>query len=110
MRKKTSFIEIFKWKGEMFCRAKETDDGKRVLAKHEELLQLLNNFAKSIFSDWSKDVGQASNFNLKQHLITRNPETHLITTNFDAQVMKIRCPKENILTIFSNFLAYRCST
>ncbi len=70
-----------------FCSAKDTDDGKRVLAKHEELLQLLNAFAKSIFDDWSKNVGQAANFNLKQHLITRNDETHLITTNFDPQVI-----------------------
>ncbi len=71
-----------------FCSAKDTDDGKRVLAKHEELLQLLNAFAKSIFDDWSKNVGQAANFNLKQHLITRNDETHLITTNFDPQVIR----------------------
>jgi dynein heavy chain len=48
----------------------------------------LNAFAKSIFDDWSKDVGQAANFNLKQHLLTRNSESHLITTNFDPQVMK----------------------
>jgi dynein heavy chain len=72
-----------------FYRAKESDDGRRVIAKHEELLQLLNAFAKSIFDDWSKDVGQAANFNLKQHLLTRNPETHLITTNFDPQVIQI---------------------
>jgi dynein heavy chain len=70
-----------------FYRAKDTDDGKRVLAKHEELIQLLNAFAKSIFDDWSKDVGQAANFNLKQNLLTRNPESHLITTNFDPQVI-----------------------
>lgn len=90
-----------------FFRAKETDDGKRLLAKYEELTQLLNNFAKSIFDEWSKNVGQASNFNLKQHLITRNPETHLITTNFDPQVD----PFESILSCFiSKCLAYRRPT
>lgn len=70
-----------------FLSAKETDDGKRVLAKYEELIQLLNNFAKSIFDDWSKNVGQAANFNLKQNLLMRNPETHTISTNFDPQVI-----------------------
>ncbi|CAF3393401.1 unnamed protein product [Rotaria sp. Silwood1] len=69
--------------------AKDTDDGKRVLAKYEELLQLLDSFAKSIFSDWSKNVGQAANFNLKQNLLTRNPETQIITTNFDPQLIGV---------------------
>ena len=68
-------------------RPKDTDDGKRLIAKHEELLQLLDAFAKSIFDDWSKTVGQASDFNLKQNLLTRNPETQIITTNFDPQVI-----------------------
>ena len=57
-----------------------------MLAKHQELLQLLDAFANSIFADWSKNVGQAANFNLKQHLLTRNEETQLISTNFDPQV------------------------
>lgn len=84
--------------------AKDSDDGKRVLAKHQELLQLLDAFAKSIFDDWSKDVGKAANFNLKQHLLTRNEETHLITTNFDPQVIPCdlrKIPNGNILICFS---------
>lgn len=73
--------------GGVFCfRAKDSDDGKRVIAKHQELIQLLDAFAKSIFAEWSKNVGQAANFNLKQHLLTRNEETQLISTNFDPQV------------------------
>ncbi|CAF2140297.1 unnamed protein product [Rotaria magnacalcarata] len=69
--------------------AKETDDGKRVLAKHEELIQLLDKFAKSIFDDWSKNVGQAANFNLKQNLLTRNTDSQIITTNFDPQLIGV---------------------
>jgi hypothetical protein len=69
-------------------RAKESYEGKRALAKHTELIQLLDAFARSIFDEWSKNVGQAANFNLKQHLLIRNPQTHLITTNFDPQVIK----------------------
>lgn len=71
----------------LFCSAKETDDGKRVLLKFAELRQLLDDFAKSIFEDWSKNVGQAANFNLKQNLLTRNPDTQTISTNFDPQVI-----------------------
>lgn len=88
-----------------FRRAKDSDDGKRVLAKHQELLQLLNEFAKTIFEEWSKNVGQASNFNLKQHLITRNPQTHLIKTNFDPQVIALVRLSESNLFLAVN----RCS-
>ncbi|CAF0885207.1 unnamed protein product, partial [Didymodactylos carnosus] len=69
--------------------AKDTDDGKRLLAKHEELLRLLNDFAKLIFSEWSSNVGKAAHFNLKQHLLTRNLETKLVFTNFDPQLIGV---------------------
>ena len=72
-----------------------------MLAKHKELLQLLNAFAKTIFDEWSKNVSDAAKFNLKQHLIVRNAETHLIKTNFDPQVRSTR----DLLTSTDSFLS-----
>lgn len=93
----------------VFFRAKDSDDGKRVIAKHQELIQLLDAFAKSIFAEWSKNVGQAANFNLKQHLLTRNEETQLIGTNFDPQVNTFHS-RNMYRSRIESFIVNRCST
>lgn len=93
-----------------FSSAKETYEGKRVIAKHAELLGLLNAFAKSIFNEWAKTVGQAANANLKQHLIVRNPKTQLISTNFDPQVRGARDTNECVpFASRSSSAAHRCA-
>lgn len=43
-------------------------------------------YQEKLYADWSQTVSEKSQYNLTQPLIRRDPETKLITVNFDPQV------------------------
>lgn len=43
-------------------------------------------YQEKLYEDWSQTVSEKSQYNLTQPLIWRDPETKLITVNFDPQV------------------------
>lgn len=43
-------------------------------------------YQEKLYVNWSQTVSEKSQYNLTQPLIRRDPETKLITVNFDPQV------------------------
>ncbi|NXC72870.1 DYH9 protein, partial [Anhinga anhinga] len=67
----------------------DSAEGKRVIEKYEELIQLLDRYQEKLYADWSQTVSEKSQCNLTQPLIRRDPETKLITVNFDPQLVSV---------------------
>ncbi|NWY46905.1 DYH9 protein, partial [Sylvia atricapilla] len=63
--------------------------GRRVVQKYEEMIQLLDRYQEKLYSDWSQTVSEKSQYNLTQPLLRRDPETKLITVNFDPQLVSV---------------------
>ncbi|XP_071659373.1 dynein axonemal heavy chain 9-like [Patagioenas fasciata] len=64
----------------------DSAEGRRVVEKYEEMIQLLDRYQEKLYADWSQTVSEKSQYNLTQPLIRRDPETKLITVTFDPQV------------------------
>ncbi|XP_009976195.1 PREDICTED: dynein heavy chain 9, axonemal-like, partial [Tauraco erythrolophus] len=67
----------------------DSAEGRRVVEKYEEMIQLLNRYQEKLYVDWSQTVSEKSLYNLTQPLIRRDPETKLITVNFDPQLVSV---------------------
>ncbi|XP_027763088.1 dynein heavy chain 9, axonemal-like [Empidonax traillii] len=67
----------------------DSAQGKRVVQKYEEMIQLLDRYQDKLYLDWSQTVSEKSQYNLTQPLIRRDPETKLITVNFDPQLVSV---------------------
>uniref|UniRef100_A0A8C3PRY4 Dynein axonemal heavy chain 9 n=1 Tax=Calidris pygmaea TaxID=425635 RepID=A0A8C3PRY4_9CHAR len=67
----------------------DSAEGRRVIQKYEEMIQLLNRYQEKLYVDWSQTVSEKSQYNLTQPLIRRDPETKLITVNFDPQLVSV---------------------
>uniref|UniRef100_H0Z5T6 Dynein axonemal heavy chain 17 n=1 Tax=Taeniopygia guttata TaxID=59729 RepID=H0Z5T6_TAEGU len=63
--------------------------GRRVVQKYEEMIQLLDRYQEKLYLDWSQTVSEKSQYNLAQPLLRRDPETKLITVNFDPQLVSV---------------------
>ncbi|XP_023794711.1 dynein heavy chain 9, axonemal-like [Cyanistes caeruleus] len=63
--------------------------GRRVLQKYEEMIQLLDRYQEKLYLDWSQTVSEESQYNLTQPLIRRDPQTKLISVNFDPQLVSV---------------------
>ncbi|NWT53909.1 DYH9 protein, partial [Erythrocercus mccallii] len=63
--------------------------GRRVLQKYGEMIQLLDRYQEKLYLDWSQTVSEKSQYNLTQPLIRRDPQTKLITVNFDPQLVSV---------------------
>ncbi|XP_071655678.1 dynein axonemal heavy chain 9-like isoform X2 [Patagioenas fasciata] len=68
----------------------DSAEGRRVIEKYEEMIQLLDRYQEKLYADWSQTVSEKSQYNLTQPLIRRDPETKLITVTFDPQSL---CPE-----------------
>ncbi len=64
----------------------KSDQMDRVNKKYHELIGLLDSFIADVYKNWCTHVGSLSNNNLEKNLITRDPVTKSIKTNFDPQV------------------------
>ncbi|XP_064890570.1 dynein axonemal heavy chain 9 isoform X1 [Columba livia] len=67
----------------------DSAQGRRVIEKYEEMIQLLDRYQEKLYADWSQTVSEKSQYNLTQPLIRRDPETKLITVNFDPQLVLV---------------------
>ncbi|KGL87447.1 Dynein heavy chain 9, axonemal, partial [Charadrius vociferus] len=67
----------------------DSAEGRRVIQKYEEMIQLLNRYQEKLYAGWSQTVSEKSQYNLTQPLIRRDPETKLITVNFDPQLVSV---------------------
>ncbi|NWR90162.1 DYH9 protein, partial [Furnarius figulus] len=67
----------------------DSAQGRRVVKKYKEMIQLLDTFQEKLYLDWSQTVSEKSQYNLTQPLIWRDPETKLITVNFDPQLVSV---------------------
>ncbi|NXM72263.1 DYH9 protein, partial [Serilophus lunatus] len=63
--------------------------GRRVVEKYEEMIRLLDSYQEKLYLDWSQTVSEKSQYNLTQPLIWRDPETKMITVNFDPQLVSV---------------------
>ncbi|XP_027547622.1 dynein heavy chain 9, axonemal [Neopelma chrysocephalum] len=67
----------------------DSAQGRRVVQKYEEMIQLLDRYQEKLYLEWSQTVSEKSQYNLTQPLIRRDPETKLITVNFDPQLVSV---------------------
>ncbi|NWU90022.1 DYH9 protein, partial [Upupa epops] len=67
----------------------DSAEGRRVMVKYEEMIRLLNGYQEKLFLDWAQTVSEKSQYNLTQPLIWRNPQTKLITVNFNPQLVSV---------------------
>ncbi|KFW62348.1 Dynein heavy chain 9, axonemal, partial [Pygoscelis adeliae] len=67
----------------------DSAEGRRVTEKYEEMIRLLDRYQEKLYVDWSQTVSEKSQYNLTQPLIRRDPETKLITVNFDPQLVSV---------------------
>ncbi|XP_071659244.1 dynein axonemal heavy chain 9-like [Patagioenas fasciata] len=67
----------------------DSAEGGRVIEKYEEMIQLLDRYQEKLYADWSQTVSEKSQYNLTQPLMRRDPETKLITVNFDPQLVSV---------------------
>ncbi|XP_043925657.1 dynein axonemal heavy chain 9 [Protopterus annectens] len=67
----------------------ESVQGKRMIQKYEEMIELLGRYEERLFTEWSQTVSEKSQYNLTQPLIKRNPETKLISVNFEPQLVSV---------------------
>ncbi|XP_010071976.1 PREDICTED: dynein heavy chain 9, axonemal-like, partial [Pterocles gutturalis] len=67
----------------------DSAEGRKVVQKYEEMMQLLDRYQEKLYVDWSQTVSEKSQYNLTQPLIRRDPETQLVTVNFDPQLVSV---------------------
>ncbi|KAK2515571.1 hypothetical protein Q9233_014084 [Columba guinea] len=67
----------------------DSAQGRRVIEKYEEMIHLLDRYQEKLYADWSQTVSEKSQYNLTQPLIRRDPETKLVTVNFDPQLVLV---------------------
>ncbi|NXI37002.1 DYH9 protein, partial [Galbula dea] len=67
----------------------DSAEGRRVLEKYEEMLQLLKRYQEKLYVNWTQTVSETSLHNLTQPLLHRDPETKLISVNFDPQLVSV---------------------
>ncbi|TMS22638.1 hypothetical protein E3U43_012903 [Larimichthys crocea] len=67
----------------------ESAEGSRVIQKYEEMMQLLDRYSTSLYEAWTETVGESSQYNLSLPLISRDPDTRLISVNFNPQLASV---------------------
>uniref|UniRef100_F7AU91 AAA+ ATPase domain-containing protein n=1 Tax=Ciona intestinalis TaxID=7719 RepID=F7AU91_CIOIN len=65
------------------------EDGQRMEMKYQQMMQLLKGFEEQVYQEWTKSVDERSQYNLSQPLLTRDPETKLISVNFNPQLVSV---------------------
>ncbi|XP_070790567.1 dynein axonemal heavy chain 9 [Pituophis catenifer annectens] len=64
-------------------------EGKKMVQKYEDLIQLLERYQEKLYEEWFQTVSVKAQYNLTQPLIQRDPESKLITVNFDPQLVSV---------------------
>ncbi|KAK2528622.1 hypothetical protein Q9233_007593 [Columba guinea] len=71
----------------MFSRA--LDHARLIYSRHIQTELKLGGYQEKLYADWSQTVSEKSQYNLTQPLIRRDPETKLVTVNFDPQLVLV---------------------
>ncbi|XP_032899964.1 dynein heavy chain 9, axonemal isoform X2 [Amblyraja radiata] len=66
-----------------------SSEGKRMNQMYQEMMELLDQYEAKLYVEWSKTVSQKSQYNLTQPLLKRDPETKLISVNFEPQLVSV---------------------
>ncbi|KAM6469113.1 dynein axonemal heavy chain 9 [Liasis olivaceus] len=64
-------------------------EGKRMVQKYEDLIQLLERYQEKLYEEWFQTVSVKAQYNLTQPLIQRDSKSKLITVNFDPQLVSV---------------------
>ncbi|NXH09440.1 DYH9 protein, partial [Bucco capensis] len=67
----------------------DSAEGRRVMEKYEEMIQLLDSYQEQVYVTWCQTVAERSQYNLTQPLLQRDPATKLLTVNFDPQLVSV---------------------
>uniref|UniRef100_A0A3B3RIQ7 Dynein axonemal heavy chain 17 n=1 Tax=Paramormyrops kingsleyae TaxID=1676925 RepID=A0A3B3RIQ7_9TELE len=67
----------------------ESAEGNITVQKYEEMVRLLNGYSCTLYDVWAEAVGEKSQYNLTQPIISRDPKTRLITVNFNPQLVSV---------------------
>ncbi|MCJ8738378.1 hypothetical protein PDJAM_G00035190 [Pangasius djambal] len=67
----------------------ESADGEKVMQKYEDMMLLLKRYSSKLYNRWTESVGEKSQYNLNQPLISRDPVSKLITVNFNPQLVSV---------------------
>lgn len=60
---------------------------------YTELLNLLDQYEKDVYSDWCNGLEQVCLMNLNQPLLSRNASSGLISVNFNPKVIHLMSPQ-----------------
>ncbi|XP_039265498.2 dynein beta chain, ciliary-like [Styela clava] len=67
----------------------DSEEAILVFSKQEQMVNLLKQYRRKVYEDWTSGVEVKCKYNLGQPLITRNKETKLIAVNFDPQLVAV---------------------
>ncbi|GCB69230.1 hypothetical protein scyTo_0001016 [Scyliorhinus torazame] len=67
----------------------DSSEGKQMIQKYEEMMELLDQYEAKLYLEWTETVSEKSQYNLTQPLLKRDPETKLISVNFDPQLVSV---------------------
>ncbi|XP_062976517.1 dynein axonemal heavy chain 9 [Elgaria multicarinata webbii] len=67
----------------------DSAEGKRMVQKYEDLMQLLEKYQEKLYKEWIQTVSEKSQYNLTRSLIQRDLESKLIAVNFDPQLVSV---------------------
>ncbi|XP_076855598.1 dynein axonemal heavy chain 17-like [Brachyhypopomus gauderio] len=70
-------------------RCMDTDEAKLVFQKYDQMMDLLQNYCIKVYSQWAEKVDVKCDFNLNQPLLLRNPKTHILSVNFNNQLVAV---------------------
>ncbi|CAH8868903.1 unnamed protein product [Trichobilharzia szidati] len=66
-----------------------TTEGAIIQKKYDQIMKLLQDYEEEAFIEWSKSVDEICSFNLSQPLLVRDPNTKMLSVNFDAKLVAI---------------------
>ncbi|XP_069510616.1 dynein axonemal heavy chain 9 [Ambystoma mexicanum] len=67
----------------------QSAEGKRMIQKYEEMIELLEKYKEKRYEEWSHTVSEKAQYNLSQPLIKRDTDSKLITVNFNPQLVSV---------------------
>jgi dynein heavy chain len=67
----------------------DREEAKEVAKVHATIMASLQEYETQKIEEWARDVDASSDAKLKLPLITRNPETRMISTNFDPALVRL---------------------
>ncbi|XP_015735401.1 dynein heavy chain 17, axonemal [Coturnix japonica] len=66
-----------------------SSEAKLVTVKYEEMMELLRGFCEQVYAAWTGKANEDSVFHLEQPLIHRDPESSLISVNFNRKLIAV---------------------